>query len=145
VDWNAFDPPGRLGRRIGNWFVAVGRPREEMGVVDLGFAATTLAWLALEDDAAPALLNLIAPAPPTRRALIDRLRRDNPTVKVVWVPRLLIVPALNTIGFIGRLIRSGPRVDSGEIFGHRNWNTTRIAGLETHIRGSSADETLTRV
>lgn len=82
VDWHAFDPPGRLGRRIGNLFVAVGPAREEMGVVDLAFAAATVACMALEDDAAPAVLKLIVPAPPTRRALVERLQHDNPTVRV---------------------------------------------------------------
>lgn len=139
VDWEAYDPPGRLGRRIGNWFVAVGRPREEMGVVDLEFAAATLAWLALEEDAAPALLNLIAPAPPTRRALVDRLRRDNPTLKVVWVPRALIVPALNVAGLLNRLVRSGAALNAGEIFGHRDWDTRRIAELEDRIRSLSRE------
>jgi predicted dehydrogenase/nucleoside-diphosphate-sugar epimerase len=133
VDWEAYDPPGRLGRRIGNWFVAVGRPREEMGVVDLEFAAATLAWLALEDDAAPAMLNLIAPEPPNRRALVERLRRDNPTMKVVWVPRGIVVPALNAAGLLNRLIRSGAGLDAGEIFGHRDWDTARIAGLVDRI------------
>lgn len=134
VDWEAYDLLGRLGRRVENWFVAVGRPSEEMGVVDLQFAAATLAWLALEDDAAPAVLNLIAPEPPTRRALVERLRRDNPTMKVVWVPRGVIVPALNAAGLVNRLVRSGAGLDAGEIFGHRDWDTGRIARLEDRIR-----------
>jgi predicted dehydrogenase/nucleoside-diphosphate-sugar epimerase len=138
VDWEAYDPPGRLGRRIGNWFVAVGRPREEIGVVELEFAAAALAWMALEDGPAPAVLNLIAPQPPTRRALVERLKRDNPTMKVVWVPRAIIVPALNAAGLLIRLVRSGSGVDAGEIFGHRDWDTKRIAGLEDGIRRLSA-------
>jgi predicted dehydrogenase/nucleoside-diphosphate-sugar epimerase len=139
VDWQDFDPPGRLGRRVGSWFVAVGRPRERMGVVELGFAAETLAWLAIEEDA-PDLLNLVAPVPPTRRGLVERLRRDNPTVKVLWVPRTVIVPALNVAGVMIRLIRSGgARLEAGEIFGHREWDTTRIAGLEDRIRHTAAD------
>jgi predicted dehydrogenase/nucleoside-diphosphate-sugar epimerase len=133
VDWNAYDPPGRLGRRIGNWFVAVGRPREEMGIVDLEFAAATLAWLALDEDAAPAVLNLIAPKPPNRRALVERLRRDNPTLKVVWVPRSIVVPALNAVSLLNRLFRSGAGLDAAEIFAHRDWDTTRIAGLVDRI------------
>jgi predicted dehydrogenase/nucleoside-diphosphate-sugar epimerase len=151
VDWGAYDPPGRLGRRIGNWFVAVGRPGEEMGVVDLEFAAATLAWMALEGDAVPPLLNLIAPTPPTRRALVQRLRRDNPSVKVVWVPRAVIVPALNVAGLLNRLIRSGARLQAGEIFGHRDWDTKQVAALEERIRRRQSDrfqktvhETVTR-
>jgi predicted dehydrogenase/nucleoside-diphosphate-sugar epimerase len=142
VDWNSFEPPGRLGTRVGNWFVAVGRPREGMGVVDVEFAAEALAWMALADDGAPDLLNLIAPIPPTRRALVERLRRDNPTVRVVWAPRAVIILALNAAGRLKRLIRSGGdggRLAAGEVFGHRAWDTALIAGLEDRMRRPSAE------
>jgi hypothetical protein len=95
--------------------------------------------MALEDDGAPTLLNLIAPTPPTRRALVQRLRHDNPTVKVVWVPRAVIVPALNAAGLLNRLVRSGARLQAGEIFGHREWDTSRVAALEDRIRGAPTD------
>jgi predicted dehydrogenase/nucleoside-diphosphate-sugar epimerase len=135
VDWAVFDPPGRLGRRVGNWFIAVGRPGEEIGVVDLAFAAETLAWIALEERTATSVLNVVDPTLPTRRDLVKRLKRDNPTMKVVWVPRTVIVPILNLAGLVLSLIRSGGvRLQAGEIFGHRSWDTARIAALEERIR-----------
>jgi hypothetical protein len=121
--------------------VAVGRPGEELGVVDLAFAAATVAWMALEDDAAPAVLNLIDPAPPTRRALIERLKHDNPTVKVLWVPRAIIVPTLNAAGRLNALLRSGgAHLEADEIFGHRDWDVARISELEDRIRRPLADQ-----
>lgn len=135
VDGNAFEPPGRLGRRIGNWFLAIGRPGEPIGVVDLGFAAEVLAWMALEQESAPPLLNLIDPVLPTRRELVARLRRDNPRLKVLWLPRGPFAFALNTAGLLIRLIRPGGMPsDAWEIFGHREWDSTRIATLKERIR-----------
>ncbi len=38
IDYRDFDPPGRLGKRLGNIFVAVGSSNDRLGVVDVGFA-----------------------------------------------------------------------------------------------------------
>src|SRR5207248_362645 len=53
VDTRHFDPPGRLGKRLGPWFVAVGSPRDRVAVVERDLAARTLAWLALHFEDAP--------------------------------------------------------------------------------------------
>jgi hypothetical protein len=74
-----------------------------MGVVDLEFAAAVLAWLAVEADDVPSVLNLIDPHPPSRAQLLQRLRNDNPEIKVIWIPRGAIVPALNAVGILARL------------------------------------------
>ncbi|UCF67179.1 MAG: Gfo/Idh/MocA family oxidoreductase, partial [Acidobacteriota bacterium] len=67
VDYALFDPPGRLGKRLANLFVAVGSPRDELGVVDVEFAAKALVWLALNPSQSPPVLNLLAPTLPSKR------------------------------------------------------------------------------
>ena len=61
IDRRAFDPPGRLGRRIGNLFVAVGAPSDRLGTVERDFAASALAWIVEHFDAAPDTINLLTP------------------------------------------------------------------------------------
>ena len=81
VDYRHFDPPGLLGKRVGNIFVAVGMPGNELGVVDVVFSAQTLAWMIRHFEDAPSVLNLFEPQLPTKRELLARLRRTNPSAR----------------------------------------------------------------
>src|SRR5207245_10946057 len=78
IDSRHFDPPGRLGRRVGPVFVAVGSPRDQLAVVERSLAARTLAWLALHFDEAPETLQLVAPQPPAKRDPVTLLHRPHP-------------------------------------------------------------------
>ena len=73
VDYRDFDPPGRLGKRLGNIFVAVGSSNDRLGVVDVGFAGRFLGWMTDAWDNVPTPLNLLDPVSPTKRELLDRL------------------------------------------------------------------------
>src|SRR4029077_17968241 len=92
VDYRRFDPPGLLGKRIGNIFIAVGMPSHHLGVVDVVFSAQTLAWTMRHFDEAPRVLNLFEPNLPTKRELLARLRRTNPDLSVVWLPPVILLP-----------------------------------------------------
>ena len=92
VDSANYDPPGRLGRRLGTWFVAVGSPSDRVAVVERRFAAGALAWLALHFTEAPETLHLVAPGPTTKRDLVAQLRLTNPDLSIVWLPRVLLLP-----------------------------------------------------
>ena len=92
VDFVNFEAPGRLGRRIGNVFVAVGIPRDRISMTEVGFAARVLIWMLDSFDSAPDKLNLLDPNPPTKRDAIQRLRRKNPDLAVAWLPMSLLAP-----------------------------------------------------
>jgi predicted dehydrogenase/nucleoside-diphosphate-sugar epimerase len=92
VDFERFDPPGRLGRRVGPLFVAVGAPDEVVPLVDLRFAAEALAWIAANFKETPDMLNLLSPDLPTRRELTRRLKDSLAGVKAAWLPRALLNP-----------------------------------------------------
>src|SRR4029077_12027062 len=92
VDYQHFDPPGRLGKRVRNIFVAAAPKRSRLGLVDLEFAANVIAWMALHIEETPSIVNLLAPQLPTRGELIQRLRRANPDIFVVWLPRIVLLP-----------------------------------------------------
>ena len=92
VDFVNFDPPGRLGRRIGNIFVAVGTPGDRLAMTEVGFAARVLIWMVDCFDSAPDKLNLLDPDPATKRDAIQRLRRRNPDLTVAWMPMSFLAP-----------------------------------------------------
>jgi predicted dehydrogenase/nucleoside-diphosphate-sugar epimerase len=134
VDYNAFDPPGRLGKRVGPLFVAVGSPRDRLGVVDLAFSAQVLAWIATHFDQAPPILNLLAPDPPMKRDLIRELRRANPDLRIVWLPWPLLVPLSGAATLLQRLIRrSRPAINLRRVFGCPRYNTQTVRELRARI------------
>lgn len=129
VDYEAFDPPGRLGKRLGNVFVAVGGRQERMGVISLKLAAMAIAHL-LGSVESPKILHLLDPVLPTRRDLVDRLRRRNPDLRVFWIPRWCI-PSLGLLGTVAqKILRPGqPAMDIAGIFGNRRFDTSTVSSL----------------
>jgi predicted dehydrogenase/nucleoside-diphosphate-sugar epimerase len=135
VDYRNFDPPGLLGKRVGNIFVAVGMPGHQLGVVDVVFSAQTLAWMVRHFDESPAVLNLFEPALPTKRELLARLRRTNPDLTIVWLPPPILVP-LSWIAIALQKVRR-PRaaaVNVAKIFARIKYDTSSIAALAPRIR-----------
>lgn len=132
IDYEVFDPPGRLGKRLGNMFVAVGSRKEEMGVVDLEFCARAIAHL-VESGDAPDVVHLLDPELPTRGTLLERLRARNPGIRVFWLPRWAIGPlGLLALG-LQKVLRPGSAaIDVAGVFGNRRYDT-EVAG---RIEGS---------
>jgi nucleoside-diphosphate-sugar epimerase len=140
VDYRNFDPPGRLGKRVGNLFVAVGSPRERLGVVAIDEAAKLLAWSALNFGKAPEVLNLLSPDLPTRRELVDRLKKLNPDLRVVWFPRTVLHAGSSAAVGIQKLVRRGkPPIDLARVFASHPYDTQRVTDtmqvVDRHLVG----------
>jgi len=130
VDYADFDPPGRLGKRLGNFFVAVGAPGHRLGVVDVGFAARTLAWGVDHWNELPTPLNLLDPVLPTKRELLQRLKVSNPDLSVLWLPTLLLVPMSWMAIALQKLLKPGkPAIDVAKVFSVQDYDTARVAAL----------------
>ncbi len=141
IDRESFDPPGRLGKRLGNLFVAVGSPRETLGVVDVGFAAATLRWMAEHPTDAPPVLNLLSPELPTKRELISLLRERNPDLRIVWVPRVLVHPIALGLRMFQRVVRPGRTpIDIAKVFDRRSFETAAIGRVAPSVIESVARE-----
>lgn len=135
VDYRQFDPPGLLGKRVGNIFVAVGMPGHQLGVVDVVFSAQTLAWMVRHFEAAPSVLNLFEPQLPTKRELLARLRRANPDLTVVWLPPAILLPLSWLAIAIQKILRPrSPAISVAKIFARLRYDTSRIRGLAPAIR-----------
>jgi predicted dehydrogenase/nucleoside-diphosphate-sugar epimerase len=138
VDYRHFDPPGLLGKRIGNIFVAVGVPGHKLGVVDVVFSAQTLAWMVRHFEEAPLVLNLFEPELPTKRELLVRLRRGNPDLTVVWLPPVILLPLSWFAIAIQKVLRPrSPALNVAKIFARLRYDTSRIAGLAPAIRADA--------
>ena len=135
VDYRDFDPPGRLGRRIGPVFVSAGWPGDRIGVVDVEFAARFLAWMVERFDEAPAVCNLLSPQLPTRRDLVERLRANNPDLKVIWLPRPVLLPLSWFAMGLQKILRPRrPAMNVAAAFATVPYDTSLISRLSQGIR-----------
>ena len=140
IDYRNFDPPGLLGRRIGNIFVAPGMPSHQLGVVDVVFCGEAIAWISRNFGASPRVINLFQPQLPTKRELIARLRKVCPDLTVLWLVPVLLAPlSLLAIGF-QKMVRPGkPAVSIAKIFARLQYDTTLSARLADAIRSEQVE------
>ena len=139
VDYRDFDPPGRLGKRLGNFYVAVGSPSDRLGIVDVGFSGRFLAWMTDTWDSVPSPLNLLDPVLPTKRELLDHLRKANPDLTVLWLPNLVLVPLSWLATVLQKALRPGkPAINLAKVFSVLPYDTSAIAMLAKQIDGSAA-------
>ena len=137
VDYSDFDPPGRLGKRLGNLFVAVGSPSDRLGIVDVEFAGRFLAWMVDHWDSVPGPLNLLSPISPSKRELLERLRGANPDLAVVWLPMFLLVPISWVAIVLQTFLRPGkPAMNVSKVFRVLPYDTSAIASLAEHMKPS---------
>jgi len=130
VDYRDFDPPGRLGKRLGNIFVAVGSSSDRLGVVDVGFSGRFLAWMADQWDSVPSPLNLLDPVSPTKQALLDHLRKANPDLTVLWLPTFVLIPLSWCATLAQKILRPGkPAINVAKVFSVLPYDTSGIAKL----------------
>jgi hypothetical protein len=130
VDFGNFEPPGRLGRRIGNIFVAVGTPRDSLPITQLSFAARALIWMLDSFDSAPETINLLDPQLPTKRMAIECLRRTNPDLTVVWLPMSVLAPLSWVASVVQKVASPGkPAMNVAKAFQSPKYDTSRIAAI----------------
>lgn len=139
IDYRSFDPPGLLGRRLGNIFVAVGMPSHKLGVVDVVFSGQTLAWMVRHFDEAPLVLNLFEPELPTKQELLAHLRRMNPDLTVVWLYPVVLQPLSWAALALQKALRpQSPALNIAKMFARLRYDTSRIRSLAPAIRAEFA-------
>ncbi len=138
VDSRRFEPPGRLGKRLGNIFLAVGGRNEKLGVVELDLVAGIIAWIVEHFEESPTTVNTFDAELPTRRQLVDRLRARNPDLRVIWLPRFMVGPLALALRIIQRLLR--PRrspIDIRKAFDQRSYSVEVVRELIEQMSGAS--------
>jgi nucleoside-diphosphate-sugar epimerase len=141
VDYREFDPPGRLGKRLGPIFVAVGAPSHRLGTTDVRFCAEALAWMADQWEEAPGRINLLDPDPPTKRDLLSRLRADNPDLRVVWLPTLLLHPLSWLVVGLQKVLRPGkPAINVAKVFAPQGYDSSSSARLAAAVAAAGNEQ-----
>jgi nucleoside-diphosphate-sugar epimerase len=90
VDFDDFHAPGRLGREVGPWYVAIGGRQSPLSVLDVSTGARVIRSYMDDFAGAPDLVNLVQTPAPTRGELVERLRTVRPDLKIIWFPALLL-------------------------------------------------------
>ena len=114
VDYNAYTPPGRLGREVARLFVAVGRRSGKLAVCSVGTAAEVIRSFARDFAAAPACVNLLEVPEPTRGELADRLIAKRPDLIGVWLPFAILRPLSAALRILLRMLR--PRAPALDLY-----------------------------
>jgi predicted dehydrogenase/nucleoside-diphosphate-sugar epimerase len=142
VDYAAFDPPGRLGKRVGPFFVAVGSPGERLGVANLAFTSDVLAWMATHFDQAPATLNLLDPVLPAKRDLVRRLRQTDPDLKVIWLPWPVLLPLSGFASLLQKALRPRrPAISLRRVFASPKYDTSSVRALASIVERTGSAPT----
>jgi predicted dehydrogenase/nucleoside-diphosphate-sugar epimerase len=123
VDWRQLDPPGKLGRRVGNVFVTIGGRKDTLGVVGVRDAARAAIWAAFNGDRVPGIVNVVDPRLPTKAHLVRHLRQANPGLRVVWLPRGVLWPLSLLATSIQKVLRPrSPAINVARIFARRTYD-----------------------
>lgn len=127
VDYAAFHPPGRLGRELGPWFVAIGPKHGALSVCDVTTTAQVVRSYLEDFEAAPPVLNLVEAPPPERTELLARYLRDRADLSVFWIPAWLL-RAVSGVAKVGqRVMGSKQPVDVAAAFASERYDTS-LAG-----------------
>lgn len=139
IDLADFEPAGRLGRRVGGIFLAPGPSREPLGVVELDFAAAFLAWCVDAYDDVPDVVHLLDPEQPTRRALVAELRRRNPGLRVIWIPRPVLEVASLAAIVLQKALRPGrPATSLARVFRGQRHDLSTIRALAPRVAAATS-------
>jgi predicted dehydrogenase/nucleoside-diphosphate-sugar epimerase len=139
VDFESFEPPGRLGRELGPLFVAVGPKRRRLALCDVGTAAAVLRSYVEDFDAAPPLVNLVEPDAPTRSDLVTRLRAVRPDLRVRWMPWWLLRTMSPPLRWAQRLLLGSKEpLDIASAFTSPMYSTALAADVVARARQSRA-------
>ena len=128
VDYAAYQPPGRLGREVGPWFVAIGPRNGALSVCDVTTAANVVCFYLDDFERAPAVLNMVEAPAPTRRELMDRYLHGRPDLRVLWFPAWLLRLASGPLKLAQRVVMGSKEpVDVAAAFASERYRTDLAA------------------
>lgn len=135
VDYDAFHPPGRLGREVGPVFVGIGPRRGPLSVCDVSTAAAVIRLYATSFAEAPAMLNLVEAPAPARRELLGRFLATRPDLATVWVPFGLLRLLSGPLRFLQRAaLGSKSPIDVAAAFASERYDTGLAARVIQQAR-----------
>jgi len=130
VDYEAFDPPGRLGREVGRTFVYIGSKKSRLSLCDVRTAANVIRAYVDDFEAMPPVLNLVEPDAPTRGELVSHLLKGRPDLKAVGFPFFLLRAMSPPLKLLQRMLLPGRKpVDVYSAFTSETYDATLAAKI----------------
>ncbi|MGI9076463.1 MAG: Gfo/Idh/MocA family oxidoreductase [Gemmatimonadaceae bacterium] len=137
IDAASFDAPGKLGRAIGPFFVAMGSPRATIPVSDVDRSARLIVWMAQNFESSPSIIHAVDSNPQTRRDLVMTLRRARPSVRVIWFPAPFLTLVSAGLVVVQKVLRPlRPAVSVKAVFDAPRCDTARLQNI---VSGATAD------
>jgi predicted dehydrogenase/nucleoside-diphosphate-sugar epimerase len=114
VDYKNFEPPGRLGREVGPWFISIGSGRSRLSLCSVERAAEVIRKYVEDFENMPEVLNLVEPDSPTRSELVSILLDARPDLTSFRMPFLVIRIMSPVLKIVQRVLR--PKVKPIDIY-----------------------------
>jgi nucleoside-diphosphate-sugar epimerase len=143
VDFDAYTPPGRLGREIGPLFVAIGPRANRLSLCAVRTGAEVIRAAAEDFESMPPVLNLVEPVAPTRAELLDRWLQGRPDLASMWVPGWVLA-VLSPIAVLAqRILRPGTTpIDIAAAFSSEQYDTSLAGQVIARARTTPRGETV---
>jgi predicted dehydrogenase/nucleoside-diphosphate-sugar epimerase len=139
VDFEAYTPPGRLGREVARLFVGMGSRRGALSICSVGTAARVIQSYAQDFEAAPPTVNLLEVPAPTRGELADRLKATRPDLRFMWLPFPVVRMLGVALKVVLKILRPGSQgLDLYAAFKSEAYDTA-TAGKVIQVAQSTSD------
>jgi len=130
VDYEAFEPPGRLGREVGRTFVYIGSKKSRLSLCDVRTAANVIRAYVHDFESMPPVLNLVEPDAPTRGELVSHLLKGRPDLKAVGFPFFILRVLSPPLKLLQRMLLPGRKpVDIYSAFTSETYDATLAAKI----------------
>ena len=130
VDYEAFEPPGRLGREVGRTYVYIGSKKSRLSLCDVRTAANVIRAYADDFEAMPPVLNLVEPDAPRRGELVSHLLKGRPDLKAVGFPFFILRAISPPLKLLQRMLLPGRKpVDIYSAFTSETYDATLAARI----------------
>lgn len=144
VDYAAFQTPGRLGREVGPFYVAIGPKSGALSVCDVSTAARVIRSYLDDFAAAPPVVNLVEAPPPLRRELLARFTAGRPDLRVMWIPAWFLRVVSGPLKLVQRFaLGSQQPLDVAAAFASERYQTDVAARVIARSKTHAAAPALT--
>src|SRR3990172_141822 len=138
VNYNAYEPPGRLGREIGSFFIMVGSKTSKLSLCSIQTAAKVIRKYVDEFESMPYVLNLIEADSPTRGELVSLLLKMRPDLKALRLPSGLLFVLSTILKALQRMLRPGRKpVDIYNAFAAEKYDSKLADNIIQSVKASS--------
>ena len=124
VDFDDYEPPGRLGREAGPLFVYFGNRKSRLCICSVRTAASVIRKYAEDFHAMPPVLNLVEPDAPTRGELVSMLLDRRPDLRAIPFPMPILMVLSPVLKVVQRILRRGQKpIDIYAAFASERYKT----------------------